>query len=150
MHCLDRLTWLIGSEVESVCARFDTRFHDQEADDVGLVFLRHRNGSFGSVVSTGWKVGVTDHLTEMTCTKGMLRIEYTEGVSIGRDEKWLKVPEPGSSQWMEEALLNEWRAFISAIDQGTPSPVTGSYARHIMSVVFAAEESSNSKCEIAL
>ena len=150
MHCLDRLTWLVDSPVSSVCAQFDTRFHNQQADDAGTIFLRYQNGAVGTVVSTGYKVGAPKHLTELTCTEGMLNIDYTTGVTVGRDEKWQTVPETGSKNSMHEALVNEWRAFAEAIQLDKESPVSGDYARHIMAVVFAAEESSRLRQEVSV
>jgi phthalate 4,5-cis-dihydrodiol dehydrogenase len=148
IHCLDRLVWLVGSSVASVSAQFDTRFHDQAADDVGLIFVRFRNGSFGSVVSTGYKEGAPKHLTELTCTGGGMNIEYSAGVLIGKGEKWTPVPDSGSTTWMHEALVEEWKAFVRAIENDTEEPVPGWFARHIMEVVFAAEESSKRRSEI--
>jgi len=148
MHCLDRLVWLVGSSVSSVCAQFDTRFHQQAADDVGLIFVRFRNGAFGCVVSTGYRTGAPKHLTELTCTAGALTIDYTAGVLIGRGEKWTPVPDSGSAAWMHEALVEEWKAFVRAIDEDTEEPVPGWFARHIMEAVFAAERSSRERREI--
>jgi len=148
IHCLDCLTWLVGSPVRSVCAQFDTRFHDQQADDIGMVFLRYANGAVGTVVSTGYRTGAAKHFTELTCTKGMLNIDRSTGVTIGRDEQWHAVPESGSANTMHEALVGEWRAFLQAIELEREPPVSGSYARHIMAAAFAAEESSRLKKEV--
>ena len=150
MHCLDRLTWLVSSPVRSVCAHFATRFHDQRADDVGMLFLRYANGAVGTVVSTGYRVGTPKHLTELTCTKGMLSIDYVAGVSIGRDERWHTVPDSGSATWMHEALVHEWRGFLVALIAGTEPPVSGGFARHIMATAFAAEESSRLEQEVSV
>jgi predicted dehydrogenase len=150
MHCLDRLTWLIGSPVSRVCAQFDTRFHSQPADDAGMVFLRYENGAAATVVSTGYKTGAPNHLTELTCTHGMMTIDYTAGVTIGRDEQWRTVPDTGSANTMHEGLVNEWRALAEAIEFDREPPVSGAYARHIMAVVFAAEESSRLRQEVAV
>ena len=150
LHCLDRLVWLVGSRVSSVCAQLDTRFFDQAADDVGLIFVRFCNGSFGTVVSTAYRHGAPKHLTELTCTSGALNIEYGAGVVIGKGEKWTPVPDSGSDAWMHEALAHEWSAFLRAIEEDTEEPVPGPFARHIMEVVFAAEDSSRQRTEIAL
>lgn len=150
MHCLDRMTWLAGSEVRSVSARFAARFHDQRADDAGIVFLRYANGCFATVESIGYRTGVTDHGTECVCTAGLMRIDYQAGVRIGRNESWTAVAESGSPDWLDEALAEEWRAFVAAVGSGGPSPVPGEYARHIMSVVLAAQESSRTGAEIEI
>ena len=148
MHCLDRMTWLIDSPVSSVCAQFDTRFHEQQADDTGMIFLRYENGAVGTVVSTAYRIGAPKHLTELTCTQGMLNIDYTTGITVGRKEQWQTVPKTGSTNSMHDALVNEWRAFGEAIQFNKESPVSGAYARHIMAVVFAAEESSKLRQEV--
>ncbi len=150
MHCLDRLTWLVGSRATSVSASFGTRFHEQNADDVGLVFVRYANGASGAVVSTGYRTGAPKHLTELTCTRGMLNIDYTTGVTIGRDERWMTVPGSGTADWMPEALVNEWQAFLGALQAGSEPPVSGAYARHVMATAFAAEESSRLRCEVTV
>jgi phthalate 4,5-cis-dihydrodiol dehydrogenase len=152
MHCLDRLTWLVGSRAQSVSAQFDARFHAQQADDVGMIFLRYANGAAGTVISTGYRTGAPTHSTELTCTKGMLKISYDAGIQIGRDERWRLIPESTAlamnQNWMATALVDEWRTFIAAIETGGETAVTGAYARHIMATAFAAEESSRLHREV--
>lgn len=150
IHCLDRMTWLIGSRVASVAAQLGTRYHDQQADDVGMIFLRYDNGATGTVVSVGYAQGASKHLTELTCTKGMMNIDYTGGVTLGRDERWTPVPDSGGQDWMHDALVSEWTAFVTMIESNGPSPVPGEYARHIMATVVAAEESSRLRREVAV
>ena len=140
MHALDRLTWLMDSPVARVSAQFNTRFHDQPADDTGLIFLRYANGSVGSVVSVGYKVGAPNFDTELTCIGGKLQVKGND-VLIGQNEKWQTVFS-GKSNAMHEGLVNEWLSFSASIREGTATGVTGDYARHIMATVFAAEESS--------
>ena len=150
IHCLDRLTWLVGSPVTSVCAQLDARFHDQRADDAGLIFLRYANGVVGTVVSVGYHSGAPKHLTELTCTRGMLTIDYAGGLVVGKDEQWQQVPGSASEDRMHAALVEEWRGFIAAVRTGSPPPVTGAYGRHIMATVFAAETSSCLRKEISV
>ncbi len=150
IHCLDRLTWLVGSPVARVAAQLDTRFHDQAADDTGLIFLRYANGVAGVVVSVGYRDGAPKHLTELTCTRGMLTVDYAGRVSVGKHEQWRHVPDSATDNWMHVALIAEWRGFVDAIRAGSPPPVTGAYGRHIMAAVFAAEESSRVHQEVAV
>ncbi len=150
IHCLDRLTWLMDCPVTSVSARLMTRFHDQQADDAGMLFLRYGSGAVGTIVSTGYAQGAPKHLTELTCTKGMMNIDYVSGVSIGRNERWQVVPDTADDNWMHTALVREWRAFSNAVESGAPSAVPGDYARHIIAVILAAQQSSTTGREIAL
>ncbi|MCB9450674.1 MAG: Gfo/Idh/MocA family oxidoreductase [Anaerolineaceae bacterium] len=151
IHPLDRLTWLVDSPVTTVSAQFSTRFHPQQADDAGMVFLRYANGAAGTIVSTGYHTGAPKHLTELTCTRGMLNVDYTGGVTMGREEHWQTIPESlPTGDWMHAALVEEWRQFIQSIEQDTPSPVPADFAAHIMDVAFAAEQSSQEQHEIAI
>lgn len=151
IHPLDRLTWLIGSPIRSVSAQFGTYFHDMNADDSGMAFLRYEDGAAGMIISTGYSTGAPKHTTELTCTRGMLTIEYSAGVQIGRDERWQTVPESmPDGDWMHEALVGEWRAFLDTLDARREPPVSGSAARHIMVAAFAAERSSAEKREVHL
>lgn len=151
IHPLDRLTWLINSPMISVSAQFGTHFHPMQADDSGMAFVRYENGATGMIISTGYSVGAPKHTTELTCTRGMLNIDYTTGVQIGRDEKWQTIPESvPTGNWMHEALVSEWRAFLDALNMKQPSPVSGEIARHIMQAAFAAERSSAEGREIRL
>lgn len=151
IHPLDRLIWLIDSPVETVSARFGTYFHEMQADDTGMVFLRHANGAASMVISTGYSTGAPKHTTELTCTKGMLSIDYATGVQIGREDRWQTLPESvPQGSWMHEALVAEWQGFLNAIDHDREPPVSGETARTTMELVFAAERSSAEGREIRL
>jgi phthalate 4,5-cis-dihydrodiol dehydrogenase len=142
IHCLDRLTWLVDGSARQVTARFATRFHAQEADDVGTVLVEYDNGAVGAVVSIGYAEGAPNHQTELVCTDGALRIDYVTGVAVGRGERWSTVPDSGSEDWMNEAFHNQWRAFLPALERSAPSPISLEYGFHIMEAAFAAMESS--------
>jgi predicted dehydrogenase len=150
IHCLDRLTWLVGAPIISVSAELGARFHDQHADDAGLIFVRYANGVAGAVVSVGYRDGAPKHLTELTCTRGMMNIDYVGGVTVGKGEQWRHIPGSTSPDWMHDALVAEWRSFASAVRSGSIPPVTGAYGRHIMAAVFAAEESSRLQTEVTV
>jgi predicted dehydrogenase len=149
IHSLDRLTWLVGSRVERVFATLGTRFHDQDADDAGLIQVVYANGAAGSIVSVGYRQGAPKHLTELTCTRGMLDIAY-DGLRIGRNEQWQDVPVVAEEDWMHHALVEEWRAFVAAVEGRCEPAVSGAYARHIMDVVFGAEESARTGAAVLI
>ncbi|MEX2542908.1 MAG: Gfo/Idh/MocA family oxidoreductase [Trueperaceae bacterium] len=150
IHAVDRLHWLIGSPVTSVSAQFDTSFHEQRADDHGVMFFRYESGAAGTVHSVGYDNGAPEHGTEITCTNGVIRIHSVEGVSVGQDEVWTKLPESGSAHWADEALVLEWQEFQRAVATGTRPAITGRDARHVMASLFAAEESSRLGLEVSV
>lgn len=143
IHALDRLIWLVGSDVSSVTASLGTYFHDQCADDAALLFLRFQNGVAASVTSVGYSQGAPNHMTQLVCTRGMLRVSYDEGVQIGRNNRWSTVPDSSREDWMLEAVTQEWRALHHAVQTDTDPPVTAEAARHVMAVIFAAETSNH-------
>ena len=150
IHFIDVLSWLLNSKVKSVRAHISTRFHDQSADDMGLLFLQYENGLSGMVTSIGYSSGVTDFTTEITCTKGMLKINHLGGVYIGQKEAWSLVPDSIAEHPEEEALQNEWKAFVRSITMEKRPPVSGDYGLHIVGIIEAARQSSKMKQEIML
>ena len=125
IHFIDVLSWLLNSQVESVRAQVSTVFHNQTADDVGLLFLQFENGIAGTVTSIGYSTGVAEFGTEITCTKGILKIDHLGGVFIGRNELWSLVSNSKVNYPEEEALYGEWKAFEKSITENEPSPVPG-------------------------
>lgn len=143
IHAVDVLTWLVGSKVQTVSAVLQTSFHQQAADDSGMLFLRFANGAVGTVVCTGYRTGAPKlHTIELTCREGVLNVHPVDGAAVGQDEQWHIIPGSGAADWMHKALVGEWRAFADAVGAATASPVSGEYARHIMATLLAAEESS--------
>ncbi|MCB0044742.1 MAG: Gfo/Idh/MocA family oxidoreductase [Caldilineaceae bacterium] len=150
IHALDRLIWLVDAPVISVYASLATRYYEQKADDASLLQLTFANGAVGSVVSVGYNQGASIHQTQLCCTQGVLRIGY-DRVEVGRGERWQSLPPPEQGEdWMHQALINEWRAFVAAAHGESPPEVSGEDALHVMDVIFAAEESARSRRVIAV
>jgi phthalate 4,5-cis-dihydrodiol dehydrogenase len=126
------------------------RFHEQDADDLGLPFLRFTNGASGSVSSIAYQHGAPTHRTEIFGMRGHLQIDPSKGMSLGQNETWELIPENSSDNWMIEALGREWLAFLEAINTKSISPVTGEYARHIIEIIKAAGLSAQTKREVAI
>ncbi len=148
MHYIDLLTWFFNSRVSSVRASLGTRFHKQEADDAGMIFIQYESGVTGMVINTGYENGAESFMATLTCTKGILRCSMFEGVYIGRNDKWTHLPESVSEDTEQEALVNEWKAFIEALQVDSVPLITGTYGKHIMEIIFAARESSLQKKEV--
>lgn len=150
IHGLDRLMWLMDSRVRSVSAQFGTHFHSQNADDAALLFLRFEDGAAGTLSSIGYSNGAPSFLLEVTATKGRIRIDPIQGVSIGRNDRWEVLPDSLVKSWPLEPLITEWKTFIQAIQDDQKPAIDTAYARELMAVVFAAEESSRQQQEIRL
>lgn len=150
IHALDRLGWLVGAPATSVSARLATRFHAQRADDAGVIFIRYANGAAGTIHSIGYRDGAPEHGTELTCTNGVLRVHSVRGVELGRDESWTAIEASGDANWMDQALVLEWREFLRSIESGEPPAISAQDARHMMATLFAAEESSRQGQEVRI
>ncbi len=53
IHNIDLLRWMMGDEVDEVCAYTDNLNHDYiEAEDLGMAILKFKNGSYGIIEGT--------------------------------------------------------------------------------------------------
>lgn len=150
IHALDRLVWLTGQPVTGVTAMTGTFFHDQEADDAALIGLRFAGGQIGQVASVGFRDGAATFAMDLVCEKGVIRIDFDQGVSIGRGGAWTPVAHSIEPDWMDRAVTREWQALARAIRHDAPSPVGAAYGRHIVACIEAAYEASAERREISL
>ncbi len=148
VHVVDRLTWMIGSQAVSVSAAIGTRAHYQAADDSATAFVRYKNGLAGIAIAVGFADGAPDHECQVICANGTLRFSEhgDKYIKVGKNNQWESVPfdEPPST------MHNEWKAFAEAIALDIEPPTHGEWARHIMEILFAAEQSAITGREVAL
>lgn len=148
IHALDRLLWLMDSPALAVSAVIGTRWHDQPADDAASLFLRLA-GKAAFVGSYGYAQGAPQNTTTLQCQGGTLRA--TPGtLEIGRGDRWETVPLTVGPDLVRDALAAEWLDLREWIRTGRPPQVSPDFARHVMDVVFAAEESSREGRELML
>ena len=148
IHVVDRLTWLMGSQAVSVSAAIGTRAHYQASDDSATAFIRYKNGLAGVAVAVGYADGGPNYSSEVICANGTLRFsEHGEKfVRVGKGETWQDVPFEDPPAEMH----NEWKAFAESIELDIEPPVHGAYGRHIMEIMFAAEQSAITGREVML
>ena len=148
VHVVDRLTWVMASQAVSVSAAVGARAHYQAGDDSATAFIRYKNGLAGIAVAVGYADGAPNFECQVICANGSLRFSQhgEKFVRIGQGEKWEDVPydEPKAE------MQNEWAAFVQAIQQELEPPTHGLWGRHIMEILFAAEQSSITGKEIFL
>ena len=140
VHVVDRLTWVMASQAVSVSAAIGTRAHYQGGDDSATAFIRYKNGLAGVAVSVGFADGAPNYTCEVICANGGLRFSQhgDKYVMVGKNDRWEEVPfdDPPAQ------FTNEWKAFVEAIEQDIEPPTHGDYGRHIMEILFAAEQSA--------
>jgi phthalate 4,5-cis-dihydrodiol dehydrogenase len=150
IHALDQLIWLMDGRVGSISAAAGTSFHDQKADDSAMMLLRFADGRFGQVASIGYRDGGGAFDTDLVCENGTLRIDPERGVAIGRGGAWTDVANSRDPQWMQNAVVREWQAMASAIENDTEVPVSGDYGRHIIACIEAATVSAREQRDVTV
>jgi phthalate 4,5-cis-dihydrodiol dehydrogenase len=148
VHVVDRLTWVMASQALSVSAAIGTRAHYQAADDHGTALIRYKNGLAGVAVAVGFSDGAPNYACEVICANGTLRFSQhgEKYVMVGKGDRWEHVPfeDPPAE------MTNEWKAFAEAIALDVEPATHGEYGRHVMEILFAAEESAVSGREVVL
>src|SRR5215212_9442179 len=141
-HLIDRLCLLLDDTPKDVRAVVGARFHPQEADDVGIGLIAFEGGAVGVARAVGYSAGARDDWTEVQGTEGALRVNHTDGLFIGRGDRWepvLPAPSP-----LLDALVAEWEAFLAHVRGELPSPVSAEYGRLMVATVLAGFASSKS------
>ncbi|MBI1924372.1 Gfo/Idh/MocA family oxidoreductase [Candidatus Poribacteria bacterium] len=148
VHVVDRLTWVMASQALSVSAAIGTRAHYQAGDDSATAFIRYKNGLAGVAVAVGYADGGPNYECQVICANGSLRFSQHDEkfVKVGKGEKWEDVPFDDPPAEMQ----NEWKAFAQAIEQNIEPPTHGEWGRHVMEILFAAEQSAITGREVVL
>lgn len=150
VHQLDVLCALMPSRVQRVYAMISNSFHRDEVDDGGIIILKFREGQQASLHFSGFENGVNQVDAELYGSEGMLKISFSHGAFLGKDQKWELLPDSYSENWMASALESEWREFARAIELNQEPRVSGKHGLYVMEVLFAALSSSASGKEVAL
>ena len=148
VHVVDRLTWVMASQAASVSASIGARAHYQASDDSATAFIRYKNGLAGVAVAVGFADGAPDFSCQVICANGTLRFSQhgEKYVRVGKGDKWEDVPFDDTPVEMH----NEWKSFAEAIEKDIEPPTHGEWGRHIMEILFAAEQSAITGREVVL
>ncbi len=148
VHVVDRLTWVMASQAMSVSASIGTRAHYQASDDSATAFIRYKNGLAGVAVSVGFADGMPDYSCQVICANGTLRFSQhgERYVRVGKGDQWEDRPFEDPAAEMKY----EWKSFVDAIEQNIEPPTHGAYGRHVMEILFAAEQSAITSEEVVL
>jgi phthalate 4,5-cis-dihydrodiol dehydrogenase len=152
-HMIDRLTYILNSDVAAVKAFVGTRYNDIKADDAALAYLQLSNGVPCTIAHTGYRdhpgagVEQSGGVVELSCTEAMLKV-------VDRRQLFRSAPSERRGQWEEvplersDPITTEYERLIAAIESDGPEPVTPEHARHIVAVMTACEESSRTGREV--
>jgi predicted dehydrogenase len=102
----------------------------------------------GVAVAVGFANGAPNYECQVICANGTLRFSQhgEKYVKVGKDDKWEDVPFEDAPAEMHY----EWKAFADSIAQDIEPPTHGEYGRHIMEILFAAEQSALTDSEVML
>ncbi len=142
IHAIDLLRYVLADEVEAVGCFHGRLVYECEADDTGVIHLRFRGGTLGSI-SLGGGIPYGRNALELYSDTGAIISER----SIGRvpDEVRVRVFKDGT--WTEQTAPNvdsfrtEVEAFMAAVAHAGEPPVPGSEGRADLGVALAAYRS---------
>lgn len=151
IHHIDALQWLMG-DVESVFAYTGTLAHRMEAEDVGVVVLRFKNGALGSV--EGSTLTYPQNIEGSVAIFGERGSLKVGGTALNRKVMWkiegeleleqeritADLVDPPSVYGNSHRLVIE--DMINAICQGRPPQTHGHEGRRSLALVEAIYESA--------
>jgi myo-inositol 2-dehydrogenase/D-chiro-inositol 1-dehydrogenase len=156
IHNFDCVRWLMGEEAREVFAMGSALVSPviRELDDIdtSIVSLRFASDGLGVIDNSRRSGFGYDVRTEIFGSEGALMIGYA------RDTAMLRLDANGVHSdhihWFlerfDQAYIDELRAFVDAIVDGTPPLVTGEDARAAMALAYAAEASRREHAPVAL
>jgi len=156
-HMIDRLLWILGSDITTVSARVGNFTHPHiPADDTAMCFLRWKHGPVATLSRIAFDIGkgYTEYGAEYYFTKGQakFRLAYGQGANqktgvwIARNEEWTEVPIKAT-----DSLHDEVTDFAKAIESGSKTPpIRMEHGRQVIEVLEASEESSRTGREVVL
>ena len=139
VHSFDLLRYLSGLEVEQVWGMIDRRFTRETEDGFALLFRMRGAPIHGTVAGSRTTLG-RNGLIELAGEKGQLVGDHVHGFAYllrGRERTELAVE--GNVPTVRETL----RAFVGALRDGTPVPITVEDGLHAVAVADACYRSAS-------
>ncbi len=154
IHGLDRLRWLIGSEVIRVTAETRIYSSDTEVEDGVVALLTFANGATATVTSNApaYRAQPAHWETELYGDKGMVRIRTRKFAEISNDQIMEHIDTTSFSTDLgpHYNFARQAQAFIQAIREDTEPPVTGEDGVKALEIALAIYESAQSVQPVTL
>lgn len=148
IHDFDMARFLLGDEVEEVYAAagvlVDPAIGEAGDIDTALVTLHFRNGAIGTIDNCRKATFGYDQRVEILGSKGKIASEnrYPNQVVVsGEKSVYTDLPLNFFMQRYIEAFATELEAFVQAVREGKPVPVTGQDSRQSVVMALAAGKS---------
>jgi len=151
VHVTDLMRWLTGAEVVQVYAEIDNLINHADFDDVGFLTLELSDGTFGTLDSS-WSRPKTypfwgDVTLEIVGEDGVISMDmFSQNLVLYSDTQgaisWIN--------WGSNMDLGLTRAFVNAVESGTPVQITGEDGLKAVEVVQAAYRSADRKEPVKL
>ncbi|HET8549731.1 MAG TPA: inositol 2-dehydrogenase [Bryobacteraceae bacterium] len=148
IHDFDMARFLIGDEIEEVYAsagvRIDPEIGKAGDVDTAVVLLRFRNGVIGAIDNSRRAVYGYDQRAEILGSDGAIatgncyanEAVISTGTAVRRD-----LPLNFFMERYARSYTNELRAFVDAVRENKPAPVTGFDGRVAVQIALAARKS---------
>lgn len=148
IHDFDMARFLIGDEVEEIYTaagvRVDPEIGAAGDVDTALIVLRFRNGAIGTIDNCRQAVYGYDQRVEILGSAGAIATGncYPNQAVIGTATEIRRdLPLNFFMDRYTESFANEMRAFVAAVRENTPTPVTGADGRIPVVMALAARKS---------
>lgn len=155
IHSLDRVLYLMGSEVDWVEASMANRIHPYiETEDVLEATIHFKNGVLYHLYATDSYSYDPAIEIEFHCEKGGFRLKQDTGYYHLNGEKEIKVVpiehvKARKAYWGSTHIL-QLKEFYQAVREGTPILVTAEEGRKTLEVVKAIYRSASKKKRVYL
>ncbi|MCC2672686.1 MAG: gfo/Idh/MocA family oxidoreductase [Armatimonadetes bacterium] len=158
-HMIDRLCFLLDSKVTAVKARVGNPVFGLSTD-MGVAYLDFECGISATIQHLGYRDGVGRFEAEISGTEGQLKLNgdgNARDVWRSRGGAWEALPvtdpelatKPGADA-PSPVFGAQMLEFASSLQEGRPPCISMDYARHIVQILTACEESSRTGREVRL
>jgi predicted dehydrogenase len=146
-HMIDRVCWVLGSGVQAVTGWVGNPIHGIAADDASIAYLRLRNGLQATLFHAGFKTNGVDQCgVEIVLSGGMIEFDsYAHRFRVAENGQYVEKPVEKVSPFVVE-----FGRMVDSLESGAPLAVPTAWARHIVAVMVAAEESGRTGREVVI
>lgn len=143
VHVADLLRWFLKDEVKTVYAEVDTRMHDIDIDDCGMLLMEFHSGVFATL-DPSWSRPKSyptwgDVTMEIVGTDGVISLDVFAQVLVEANDSDGKVL---YRNWGDNMDLFLVRDFIQAVNQGQKPAASGFDGLKALEIALAAYESA--------